>query len=213
MLLFFGSFDPITNGHLNVIVEAANTFPDEKIWIVPCTDEYPHKKFMFDFSQRLLMCRDAVQDLVESEQLKSNNIGVSSIEDSRPWKTTYWWMNKLKEEDSSCRMLCGSDKLDEFRELWKLEDVIKIIDEFGIVCTCRNSDTEPICRKKFEELGVNMERVTVLYSDQPHTKVSSTDARRIITDLRKNIEDLHCVLPWWTAHEMCEDYLNKMSED
>ncbi|WP_251717049.1 pantetheine-phosphate adenylyltransferase [Lactobacillus agrestimuris] len=56
--IFPGSFDPITNGHLDVIKQAATVF--EKVFVVILTNT--NKKSLFTDEERLSLIRDAVKD-------------------------------------------------------------------------------------------------------------------------------------------------------
>lgn len=82
--LFPGSFDPITNGHLAVLRDAARIF--DKVYLVVMTNTY--KKYLFTSTQRAAFAREAVRDLanvvvlVKSEMLTTKlaqSLQVSTI--------------------------------------------------------------------------------------------------------------------------------------
>lgn len=56
--LFPGSFDPITNGHLDVIKQASQIF--DQVHVVVMTNT--HKKYMFDDQQRLDLVQDSIKE-------------------------------------------------------------------------------------------------------------------------------------------------------
>jgi len=58
---FFGSFDPITNAHLELAKAAQKQFAFQDIVLVPAYKP-PHKQGMAFFADRLQMCRLAVQE-------------------------------------------------------------------------------------------------------------------------------------------------------
>jgi len=90
--IYPGTFDPITNGHLDIITRASKMF--EKIYVAVALS--PSKKPMFELSARIDMAREATKDLenVEvvgfdkllvdlSDELKSNIIvrGLRAVSD------------------------------------------------------------------------------------------------------------------------------------
>ncbi len=58
-VLYPGTFDPITNGHMDVIVRALNLFDR----VVVTVADNPDKAPLFNVTERLEMIREAVQDL------------------------------------------------------------------------------------------------------------------------------------------------------
>lgn len=63
-----GSFDPVTNGHMDIIRRAAATFDE----VVVAVLTNPRKKPLFTVEERVEMLRSAVQDL--------SNVSVASAE-------------------------------------------------------------------------------------------------------------------------------------
>lgn len=57
--IYPGSFDPITNGHLDVLKKALGVF-DEVVVLVA---DNPNKKSRFSLESRLIMAREAVKDI------------------------------------------------------------------------------------------------------------------------------------------------------
>lgn len=57
--IFPGSFDPITNGHIDIIKQAASVF--EKIYVVIMTNT--HKKYLFSADERKIIAQDAVKNI------------------------------------------------------------------------------------------------------------------------------------------------------
>lgn len=54
--LYAGSFDPITNGHLDIIKRAAKLFEE----LVVVVSHNPHKKYELTLSERVTLVREAV---------------------------------------------------------------------------------------------------------------------------------------------------------
>jgi len=67
-VIYPGTFDPITNGHLDIIVRASKLF-DEVIVAIAISKE---KKPMFDIEKRVLMAKEATKNL--------NNVKVISFD-------------------------------------------------------------------------------------------------------------------------------------
>ncbi|RVU70655.1 MULTISPECIES: pantetheine-phosphate adenylyltransferase [Lactobacillus] len=57
--IFPGSFDPITNGHLDVLKKAATLF--DHVYLVVMTNT--HKKYLFTANERLVLAQDALKGL------------------------------------------------------------------------------------------------------------------------------------------------------
>lgn len=64
--LFPGSFDPITNGHVDVISKAVKIF--DKVYVVVMTNT--SKKYLFDVDKRVSLVRDAIKGQAKVEVLK-----------------------------------------------------------------------------------------------------------------------------------------------
>ncbi|WEV37824.1 pantetheine-phosphate adenylyltransferase [Lactobacillus sp. ESL0677] len=64
--LFPGSFDPITNGHVGVIKQAAGMF--DKLYVVVMTNMA--KKYLFTVDERVAFAQDALKDCPNVEVLK-----------------------------------------------------------------------------------------------------------------------------------------------
>lgn len=58
-LLYSGSFDPVTNGHVDVLAQAL----DLADRVVVAIGMHPSKKPLFDFAERVAMIRETVADL------------------------------------------------------------------------------------------------------------------------------------------------------
>ena len=67
VVVYPGSFDPVTNGHLDIIRRAAKQFPRLVVAVVA----NPSKKPMFTLEQRVAMLREACRDI--------DNVGVDSF--------------------------------------------------------------------------------------------------------------------------------------
>lgn len=64
--IFPGSFDPITNGHMDIVKQAAEMF--DRIYLVVMTNT--HKKYLFSAAKRAALAAAAVQQLPNVSVLK-----------------------------------------------------------------------------------------------------------------------------------------------
>lgn len=58
-VLFPGSFDPITNGHLDVVKQASQIF--DKVYLVIMTNT--HKHYLFNIEERVELAKDSVKEI------------------------------------------------------------------------------------------------------------------------------------------------------
>lgn len=57
--LYPGTFDPITNGHIDIIIRASKIFNK----VIAVVADNPHKNPLFTVHERVIMVRDAVRDV------------------------------------------------------------------------------------------------------------------------------------------------------
>lgn len=117
--LFFGSFNPIHNGHLIIAQQMLNETELDEVWLIVS----PHNPFkkesqLLDASQRLFLARSAVENFM--------NIKVSNVEFSLP-KPSYT-SNTLvylteKHPNHQFSLILGSDGYQNI-ENWKNGNII-----------------------------------------------------------------------------------------
>lgn len=105
-----GTFNPIHNGHLNIIRQAREQFGLDEVWLMP-TGESPHKGITDSLGRydRLHMCQLAVQGM--------RGVKVSELEIRRSGKSyTYLSLEELRQRfsDDSFYYIIGEDSLDLF---------------------------------------------------------------------------------------------------
>lgn len=105
-----GTFNPIHNGHLNIIRQAREQFDLDEVWLMP-TGESPHKGITDSLGRydRLHMCQLAVQGM--------RGVKVSDLEIRRSGKSyTYLSLKELRQRfsDDSFYYIIGEDSLDLF---------------------------------------------------------------------------------------------------
>jgi len=74
--IYPGSFDPITNGHLNVAFRAASLF-DKLVFAVAINS---NKKIFFDLAERVELIKQSVKHYAEEKNMESANIEVTQFD-------------------------------------------------------------------------------------------------------------------------------------
>lgn len=168
--IFGGSFNPIHNGHLNLLNSLDRIYNFDRIILIP-TGIPPHKsgKDYISAEDRLEMCRLACKD--------SNKLQVSDIEIKRQGISytvdTVIEIKRLYPKDEFY-LLIGGDMLmifDKWREYIKLSKLVNVL-----CCARTDSEYEELI-KKAEELSLNDCRVIVQKTNA--VEVSSTEIRRL----------------------------------
>jgi nicotinate-nucleotide adenylyltransferase len=120
--LYFGSFNPIHNGHLHVATEALNQIPLDSIWLVVS----PQNPFKDNLGLAPQQHRLAMAELA---CVNEENISATDIEFSMPLPS--FTVNTVKEllskhPDYSFHLIIGEDNLLDF-DRWKdYEELLKL---------------------------------------------------------------------------------------
>src|SRR4051812_40280177 len=77
--IYPGSFDPITNGHLDLIQRAAKLFDR----VIVAVAENESKRPLFNLSERLKLVRAAISDLPHVEADSFDGLLVNYVEESK----------------------------------------------------------------------------------------------------------------------------------
>jgi pantetheine-phosphate adenylyltransferase len=75
--IYPGSFDPITNGHLDIIKRASKIF--DKVYV--CLADNPMKKYFFTTEERLDMAKEACKQIPNVEIIYTDGIVVNKAEE------------------------------------------------------------------------------------------------------------------------------------
>ncbi len=173
--IFGGTFNPVHNGHINLVKNFKRELTLDKVLIIP-TATPPHKQAeqLASGEDRLQMCSLAFKGLAE----------VSDTEISRGGKSyTVNTLETLKEiyKDDTFYFLVGSDMLLSFKRWYRWEDILAM-------CTLCAADrnNEETCRDADAEFFKK-----VIFCDFPKTVVSSSEIREKI----KKGEDISSLVP------------------
>jgi len=71
-----GTFDPITNGHTDLVTRAARVFPK----VIVAIAESPHKKPLFNLEERISLSRNQMAHLVNVEVVGFSNLLVEFVQ-------------------------------------------------------------------------------------------------------------------------------------
>ena len=76
--IFAGSFDPITNGHLDIICRASNLFDELQIGVL----YNPNKKGLFNFDERVELIKSCTKHLTNIKIVRFDGLLVKYCEDN-----------------------------------------------------------------------------------------------------------------------------------
>lgn len=183
--VFGGSFDPVHNGHVNLVKQIYDSVPLDEIIIMPARVS-PFKQEAENppasESQRLEMCRLAFGDIPY--------VTVSDYEISRP--EVSYTVNTIKHlreiyPGDELFFIMGSDMLLSFEKWYRYEEILSMCTVIAASRESGESDMESL-RKQAEALepfGKVMVVSTGVYV------MSSTEIREKI----KNSSDISCYVP------------------
>ena len=75
--IYPGSFDPLTNGHLDIIKRASNIF--DKVYV--CVADNPNKKYFFTNEERISMAKESCKDIPNVEVIYTDGVVVNKAEE------------------------------------------------------------------------------------------------------------------------------------
>ena len=164
--LFFGTFDPIHNGHLKIAKYITEEKLADKVWLV-VTPENPIKvgSKISSFNHRFNMAKIATENydnIIPSDlevNLKKPNYTIDTLE---------YISNKLKDIEFS--LIIGEDNYKIF-DTWK--DYKKIINKYKIFIYPRKGTLN-------ENLHIINENT--MYIGGPRIDLSSTNIRKIVSN-------------------------------
>ena len=164
--LFFGTFDPIHNGHLKIAKYITEEKVADKVWLV-VTPENPIKvgSKISSFNHRFNMAKIATENydnIIPSDlevNLKKPNYTIDTLE---------YISNKLKDIEFS--LIIGEDNYKIF-DTWK--DYKKIINKYKIFIYPRKGTLN-------ENLHIINENT--MYIGGPRIDLSSTNIRKIVSN-------------------------------
>ena len=169
--LFFGSFNPIHNGHIHIANHILKNMICNEVWFV-VSPQNPLKEdsSLLDENLRLKLTLKVINNV--------NKMNVCDIEFSLPRPSyTYNTLKQLKEKhpEHNFHLIIGSDNLEIFNK-WR--DYKKILDEFRLIVYPRKGSSE-----------LNISHPNIIKLNAVLKDLSSTEIRKFIKT-NKNISTL-----------------------
>ena len=180
--IFGGSFNPVHNGHINLVGEMINELHPDRVIIVP-TGISPFKqgiKPMFSGEDRLEMCRLAFSVFPECSvsSYEVDNEGVSyTVLTLRHFRQMY--------PDDELFFIVGSDMLLSLKRWYRFEEIMQLAT---IAAASREDGDFDDLRKTADELSQFGRVILIKITPFP---LSSTEIREKI----ENKQDFSCYLP------------------
>jgi len=158
--LFFGSFNPVHNGHLIIANYVCETTELEKTWLVVSPQNpLKQKETLLREYDRLHLINLAIED---NKNLKASNIEFKLPKPSYTIDTLTYLQEKYPQHEFS--LIMGSDNLETLHK-WKNYELI--LQHYPIyVYNRRGTDTNPFLKKK-----------KVYFLDFPFLDISATFIR------------------------------------
>lgn len=180
--IFGGSFNPVHNGHINLVREMIDEIHPDRVIIVP-TGISPFKqgiKPMFSGEDRLKMCRLAFGGFPECSvsSYEVDNEGVSyTVLTLRHFRQMY--------PDDELFFIVGSDMLLSLKRWYRFEEIMQLAT---IAAASREDGDFDDLRKTADELSQFGRVILIKITPFP---LSSTEIREKI----ENKQDFSCYLP------------------
>lgn len=148
--LFGGSFNPVHNGHLNLVKETAEKNSIDRVFVIP-TYVSPFKKdssgFVADGKDRLEMCRLAFEGL---PYVTVSDYEISQAEVSYSINTVTHFHQKFPDDELF--FIMGSDMLLSFDRWYRYKDILALCTVIAASREDKGSDIE-LLKAKAEELS------------------------------------------------------------
>lgn len=174
---FGGSFNPVTNAHLNLANLIIEKYNLDKIVFVPMGDKY-NKKDLISEKARYEMLKLATKD--------QEKIEVSAIELNLPNALTMLQaFRKIQEEynDVKSYFIIGADNLDK---LINSQDFEKLAKNYEYIVITRND----IQIKDKIALNPILKRFKTHFNileENPYNQISSTEVRKVIREGKEEV--------------------------
>ena len=181
--VFGGSFDPVHNGHVNLVKQIYDSVPLDEIIIMPArVSPFKQDTVPTSESQRLEMCRLAFEGM--------DYVTVSDYEISRPEVSyTVNTIRHLREvyPGDELFFIMGSDMLLSFEKWYKYEEILSMCTVIAASREDGEKDMESLKKQaeSLEQFGRVMVVSTGVYV------MSSTEIREKL----KNSSDISCYVP------------------
>ena len=123
VVLVLGTFNPITNAHLELGIQAASLIPDADVYYVPSNLKFMHKwksveNFLTD-GDRLILTNNVVKEYC----FYVSDIELIGYLDGKTYNTVEYFRKELCYNE--VYICCGYDKLKELQKWYKAEELLE----------------------------------------------------------------------------------------
>ncbi len=196
VIVYTGSFNPVTKGHLMVMEEAIKRVNADKGLFVITSDKYLNYKMLFKTEKptSFLLNEDVRREMIESLSKQNDKISFGGLEVGGASPSTLKTLNRVikKYKDSEVYYLIGADKL---HNLPRWNDADEIISKVKIIVAVRKGiDIETEIGKN-EWLNKYKDRFIVINPDPSAFEISSSEIRRRFFNM-ENYADLMDMGPY-----------------
>lgn len=182
-----GSFDPVHNGHIEMVKYFVDNYIVDEVWLLPSYNS-PHKEndSIISFNDRVNMLSIAINGIKNTyintfEEEYFNKFGSKTY--------TYDVLNELKKKYLNMRFhfVVGFDSIKSIYTWYKYSDLLK--DYWFYIFDREDSEFTTKEQKKYylNNLGKNM-GINFFYElfDVKITNISSTEIRNLLQDIDNN---------------------------
>ena len=160
--LFFGSFNPIHNGHLAIAAYLYNHYALDEIWFV-LSPQNPLK------NEKNILSKEQRLRMLEAALLPFDNFKASTVEFDMPTPSyTYLTLRKLRKihPTFSFSVIMGNDAM----VVSNYGKITEIIDNYTIYLYPRNN------------IRLSIDKENIIITKAPVLPISSTDIRKNISE-------------------------------
>ncbi len=177
LIIFGGTFNPLTYAHDEVIKLAKEYFKEDKIILLPSNDKF--LKDYKNYSSNNILDKNLRLKILK-EYCNRNNNDLSLIEIEGKTYKSYDSIIELKKEYkiNKCYFLLGSEKINELYSWYKIEDLLK---ETTFVFFKRNNDNINELIKNNEFINKHLDNfIFINNTNNKYQDVSSTKLRELL---------------------------------
>lgn len=177
VLVFGGTFNPVTNAHIELAKKAKEFINARKVIIVPSGLSFMHSWKQMDQSQTL--SNSLRYTLLNQALVNEDDIEVSDIELNGITSKTFDTLAYLQQDYLNDQLvwLCGDDKCDELYRWYKGEELIR--NYHFLICSRFSNDPLSRLKNNNHYQGL-LDHFTIMRIDSKYVNVSSSQVREAI---------------------------------
>ncbi|MCR4787304.1 MAG: hypothetical protein K5888_01840 [Lachnospiraceae bacterium] len=173
-ILIFGTFNPVTNAHVNMGTTVSKLYPESDVVFVPAKDAFLKNWKGFDDSAILKNRIDLLYTVARKHGFKVSDIELTGVVDGRSIHTIEYMKNTLGY--SKILFCMGTDKLGEIGAWYRAKDLVS--QNRFIVFERDPAKTVSACDLVKEYYG----NFTFVKEDDVYTSISATEVRTCLSE-------------------------------